>query len=211
MGRVMKDTLYLITALALLSSTVGWFWVTLDGGCSDSCGLGSDVIVAGLSATTDTTSAAKAEGYIMVGRYPLEANGAGCQIDTAYLYMNSSFGSGEYIVVGIYHDKDDDDTATLVTQSGQVEGNGVGESKTFALNDTITWCENGTHGDELYIAWHVGGAGASVTSEYTNNVAWTVQATKDIDRGSYSSTMPPTIDVSSMIADYAWRANVQTP
>jgi hypothetical protein len=26
----MKDTLYLITALALLSSTVGWFWVTLD-------------------------------------------------------------------------------------------------------------------------------------------------------------------------------------
>lgn len=177
--------------------------VKIIGGSAESCGAGSGSIIAGLTAIAATGSTRNAND-IAVFRAPIAYSG--CTIDEVYSYLESNFTSGEYIVAGVYHDQDADDTANLIVQSSAVEGNGVSESKTFTLasQPTITTAAHGTH---LFLALHFS---AAATMEYSGSQPDGYK-TKIITGISYTGTMPATLDVSSMNNYYGHRTNVTTP
>jgi hypothetical protein len=80
----MKDTLLVITALALLSSTVGWFWFTLE---SDTCGQASETTIIGED-TEGGSLVTHSAGDIIASRFQADYN---CSIDEIRYYVNDSF------------------------------------------------------------------------------------------------------------------------
>lgn len=189
---------YLAFLLALLVSQTVWGFcpALMDPETNSappvaSCGQASGSIIVGQSSHT-ANSGAKAAGSINVSSF---SGLYDCSIDELVVRL-TGLSSTESCVVGIYDDTDEDDTASLLEQSSEFSGNVGGTAETFANSITS---EPIVSGREYFLVVHCDGA---MTIRYVSSQPSTV-GTKTIS-GTYSSTLPPTIDVSSMITTYSY-------
>jgi hypothetical protein len=144
MGRAMKDTLYLITALVLLSSTVGWFWVTLE---SDTCGQVAGTTIIGDDDESGGSGSSKIDDDLIINRFVADYS---CTIDEIFVYLSTNFATGDYATAGIY-----DDSGNLLEDTDQIQGNDTAEWKTFTLDSTVQL----TQGTAYWLGVHFNDSG----------------------------------------------------
>ena len=170
--------------LALPAHAFNPFVVSGGGGGGSVCGEAGDTTIIG--GDTTTSSSFRASNSLYLVRAEAEYD---CSIDELHLRTGTSWGAGEGVVVGIYNDAG----TTLLAQSDEVNGDGVADIEAIALQSSVS-LEQGTF---YILLFHneaplIGYWGAAVAGNKTEL----------LDRGSYSTTLPATINVSAMTDEF---------
>ena len=180
--------LWVVALLCLAIAAYAWNpFVVCPGDGSAVCDQASDTTIIGIN--TSGSESTKSANSINLSLREAQYN---CTVDNIHLYL-TNFTSGEYVTVGIYSA----DGNTLHGTSDQIQGDNRGDFYTFTFSPAVS-LDAGTW---YNMAWHASAtiAGHAVSGQAAGN------KTKTIDRGSYSSTLPSTVDVTSMTDTYSWR------
>lgn len=169
---------FILTLLLLASPSSAWMGTVLIGGGTPvvgGCGLSSDDTLLG-NDTVGASSGGRQTGFIYAAQFSANDD---CTVDQLFLYFTGHI-AGEFVTAGIYTDNGSDFPDSLLSDTGEVDGDGSAAFRAYTL-DTSQSLTNGT----LY--WLAYSPSASMTGKYTSGTG----VFYAVDTYTYSSGVLP--------------------